>query len=91
MAGGNITIDFGQAMADAQEIEKIINNIDGAINTLNAAFNVTDDETKLDWYDKMSAEWKEFADKDIPTTLAEMRKSKTNIENAVATMQQYQQ
>lgn len=90
MAGENITLDFGQAMADAQEIERIINSIDEAIKVLNSGFTRTDGVTQLDWYSDMSANWNSFATTDIPATLEEMRKSKANIENAVAAMQQYE-
>ncbi|MBR3210533.1 MAG: hypothetical protein IKF71_01170 [Bacilli bacterium] len=90
MANERIDIDYGQALADAEKIQTIINNIDEAVQTLNNGFTQAKTYTNLKWFTRMGEEWDQFCAGDIPATLEEMKKSKTNIEAAVADMQQYE-
>ena len=90
MSGERIDIDYGQALADAEKIQTIVNNIDEAIQTLNNGFTQAKTYTDLKWFTQMGEEWDQFCGSDIPATLEEMRKSKSNIEAVVADMQQYE-
>ena len=88
--GENISIVYGQALEDAEKIQTIINNIDEAVQTLNNGFTQAKGATNLKWFTAMGEEWDQFCGSNVPATLEEMKKSKTNIEAAVAEMQQYE-
>ena len=90
MEKDRIDIDYVLGLADADYIQTIINNIDEEFQTLNNGFTQAKTYTNLKWFTRMGEEWDQFCAGDIPATLEEMKKSKTNIEAAVADMQQYE-
>ena len=90
MSGERIDIDYGQALADAEKIQTIINNIEEAVTTLDNGFKTAKEFTNLKWFTQMGEEWDQFCGSNIPATLEEMKKSKANIEAAVAELQQYE-
>ena len=90
MADERIDIDYAQALADAEQIQTIVNNIDEAVQTLDKGFKNAKEYTNLKWFTEMGEEWDSFCGSNVPATLEAMKKSKENIEAAVAEMQQYE-
>ena len=90
MAGERIDIDYGQALADAEKIQTIVNNIEEAVAKLDNGFKTAKGQTDLKWFTEMGEQWDQFCGSNVPAALEEMKKSKTNIEAAVAELQQYE-
>ena len=91
MSEDRIDINYAQALADAEKIQTIVNNIDKAVQTLDGGFKKAKSYTELNWFTQMSDRWDSFCGNDVPDTLSEMKKSKENIEQAVEKIKRFEQ
>lgn len=80
----NITINPGAATEDAVQIESIIENIDSAMQELDAAIkrNIPNG-IETEWSDQVRNNWDGYYSADVPEAMAAMKLSATNLRLAV--------
>lgn len=80
----NITITPGAATDDATQIDNIVTNMEGNLETLDAAIkrNIPDG-VQTTWSDEVRNNWETYYSADVPAAMADMKLSATNLRMAV--------
>lgn len=88
----NITIIPGAATEDATQIDNIIDKIDTAMQTLDAAIkrNIPSG-VETQWSDEVRNNWESYYGADVPEAMAAMKLSATNLRMAVDQALKYSQ
>lgn len=86
----NLTINPGAATEDAQQIDRIVAEIEKSMEVLNAAIerNIPDG-IETAWSDQVKTNWKTYYSNDVPEAMAEMKQSATNLRLAVESALKY--
>lgn len=88
----NLTINPGAATEDAAQIDSIVNDIESAMETLDAAIkrNIPNG-IETTWSDQVRNNWESYYGNDVPTAMADMKLSATNLRLAVDEALKYSQ
>ena len=80
----NITINPGAATDDASQIDKIVNDIERDLETLDGAIkgNIPNG-VQTTWSEEVRNNWETYYSADIPAAMADMKLSATNLRMAV--------
>lgn len=80
----NITINPGAATDDAAQIDSIISTIESNLETLDAAIkrNIPNG-VQTTWSDEVRNNWETYYSADVPSAMADMKLSATNLRMAV--------
>ncbi len=88
----NIEIKPGAATDDAVQIDSIIANIASDMETLNTAIkNTIPDGIQTTWSETVRENWEQYYNADVPSAMAEMQLSATNLRTAVEQALAYDQ
>ncbi len=80
----NISIKPGAALGDAQQIEKIVADIETAMADLNRVIDRTIPEGIMtDWSETVKSNWSHYYTGDVPEAMAAMKLSAKNLKMAV--------
>ncbi len=88
----NLTINPGAATEDAAQIDSIVNDIESAMETLDAAIkrNIPNG-IETTWSDQVRNNWESYYGADVPEAMADMKLSATNLRLAVDESLKYSQ
>ncbi len=88
----NLTINPGAATEDAAQIDSIVNDIESAMETLDAAIkrNIPNG-IETTWSDQVRNNWESYYGADIPEAMQDMKLSATNLRLAVDESLKYSQ
>lgn len=88
----NITINTGAATDDATQIDQIVSQIQSDMETLDAAMkrNIPDG-IQTTWSETVLNNWQSYYNADVPSAMAEMKLSATNLRLAVEQALKYDQ
>lgn len=88
----NLTINPGAATEDAAQIDSIVNDIESAMETLDAAIkrNIPNG-IETTWSDQVRNNWESYYGNDVPAAMADMKLSATNLRLAVDEALKYSQ
>jgi len=88
----NITINPGAATDDAAQIDSIVSQMETDMETLNAAItrNIPSG-VDTTWSDGVLNNWQSYYTADVPSAMADMKQSATNLRMAVEAALAYDQ
>ncbi len=88
----NLTINPGAATEDAAQIDSIVNDIESAMETLDAAIkrNIPNG-IETTWSDQVRNNWESYYGADVPEAMEDMKLSATNLRLAVDESLKYSQ
>ena len=88
----NLTINPGAATEDAAQIDSIVNDIESAMEILDAAIkrNIPNG-IETTWSDQVRNNWESYYGADVPEAMADMKLSATNLRLAVDESLKYSQ
>lgn len=88
----NLTINPGAAIEDAAQIDSIVNDIESAMETLDAAIkrNIPNG-IETTWSDQVRNNWESYYGADVPEAMEDMKLSATNLRLAVDESLKYSQ
>lgn len=88
----NITINPGAATEDAEQIDRIINEIRKSLETLDAAIDRNiPNGIDTEWSHDVRKKWKDYYTEDVPAAIEAMKASASNLRLAVEKALAYSQ
>lgn len=88
----NITINPGAATDDAAQIDSIVSQMEEDMETLNTAITANiPSGVNTTWSDGVLNNWQSYYTADVPSAMADMKQSATNLRMAVEAALAYDQ
>lgn len=88
----NITINPGAATDDAAQIDSLIQTIEESMETLDSAIkNTIPSGIQTTWSETVRENWENYYTSDVPSAMADMKLSATNLRLAIEQALKYDQ